>query len=276
MLDDLAWRYFLPASVAAGIISSSLQAYMKTSSNNTATNTVNSDRLILIKTMIAFAFGSIGSLLGGVSAMIMFTKLATFTSSSSSLPDIHKLAAGLIASYIGGTANLFETMHLLRITEAGKSMLQLLAVMDIFVMIVYFAVLQLFQNQPTLYGDPATREGKKSYEVSNISKVIMVVISAMIAGSITTFGQTVQQQFLPYPGVAIFVIIFLSSIVAKSSMNIVSYKKGREDTRSNYRDCLNINSVVTVFSGINSIFSGNLLCCYYFCLLTHFLFPAFM
>ena len=64
-----------------------------------------------------------------------------FHSSASAALELSQLAACLAASYIGGTANLFETAATLNMPSSTRELLRLVAVADIAAMTVYFSVL---------------------------------------------------------------------------------------------------------------------------------------
>lgn len=228
LLESVAWRYFLPASVACGIICSSLKS--KSSTNSRRMEDLSHTNLSHFRMIVAFIFGAIGSGLGGAIAM------GTFYYASQHIPmcntylqaaqltitDLFKVSAGLTASYVGGTSNLFETVHVLGLSSASKALMNLLAVTDIAVMIIYFAVLQSIQrrysNKASLASINITNinEGNVSGDnsVRSTNHSAYTASSVLLSLGITLIGQFIQQHYLPYPGIAIFVITILSSLFA--------------------------------------------------------------
>ena len=144
VLDNAAWSIFLQSALVLGL-------WAGENVNDTVNVTTKATSIQWINympMMMAFVFGTIGSLLGGfVSFHVAKTLFPGYDLGHSSL-----VAASLTASYVGGTVNFFETASLLGgfSTIAKTKLLKLVAGVDIAVMVLYFWALTTVRNSPIL------------------------------------------------------------------------------------------------------------------------------
>ena len=144
VLDNAAWSIFLQSALVLGL-------WAGENVNDTVNVTTKATSIQWINympMMMAFVFGTIGSLLGGfVSFHVAKTLFPGYDLGHSSL-----VAASLTASYVGGTVNFFETASLLGgfSTIAKTKLLKLVAGVDIAVMVSYFWALTTVRNSPIL------------------------------------------------------------------------------------------------------------------------------
>lgn len=136
ILEGLSWTLFLQSALVLGIWSSSPNAGK---SNETTLNRTN--KLAKMTTMmVAFFIGVIGSLIGSLVGVPLASSLSSASQIEQSL--VWPIAAScLAASYIGGTANFYETASALGAKGTVAKTLNLIAGIDILVMVVYFGVL---------------------------------------------------------------------------------------------------------------------------------------
>jgi len=138
LLTDAAWTIFLQSSLILGIWSKYDQFR-----NQSIRNFLQSN----VSMLIAFVFGCIGSYIGGY---LGFTIASLFVHHSQHMMKLKMIASCITASYIGGTANFFETSELL-ITKFNapldiKKSLHAVAGIDIGIMVVYFSLITTIQS----------------------------------------------------------------------------------------------------------------------------------
>ena len=88
--------------------------------------------------LVAFAFGTVGSVAGAFAGVVALQDSIVQLQGGGSWT---MASACLLASYIGGTSNFFETAGILASTVEDTKLLNLIAGVDIAMMIAYFAVL---------------------------------------------------------------------------------------------------------------------------------------
>ena len=144
ILDNAAWSIFLQSALVLGLwAGENIDAAV-----NIKTEAKNIQWTNYLPMLLAFSFGTIGSLVGGFASFHIATTLfPSYDMSHSSL-----VAASLTASYVGGTANFFDTASLLGgfSTVAKTKLLKLVAGVDIAVMVLYFWALTTVRNSPIL------------------------------------------------------------------------------------------------------------------------------
>lgn len=227
----MAWRYFLPASVATGILGSSTsQSPTIVKKSNNASSAI----LNLGSVLVAFIFGTIGSLCGGWACMSYFKR--TFPS----IPlqsELLKVSAGLTSSYIGGTANFFETVTLLQLSTEGKQLLNLIAVADIAVMILYFAALSNIHahalrktrrphtnerdldkvHVKAVTRPSSTDESDLHVQVPTEFNLTAAVGTSVGAIALSWLGHKIQSLNPSLPGIPILFVTTVSSVCAAAS-----------------------------------------------------------
>jgi len=96
--------------------------------------------------------GVLGSIIGGI-----FTcKTLPIIAAGKLNYDFVAIVCCLIASYIGGTLNFFETAKYLNIEKDDKKILNFMAAADIGVMIVYFSLLNGFKSLASKWKQTST------------------------------------------------------------------------------------------------------------------------
>lgn len=203
--ETYAWKVFLPVSLSLGI--------MGTARNKQQCPEPTMQSLQCV--LLAFLFGTIGSL-AGASINIVLSKL--LISSKKSFVEVSTLATCLAASYIGGTANFFETAAALQLQ--ARQQLSLLAVADIGVMAVYFSILQgvyrrLSRTQvhkcDTREISPVTKPSEDNIYI----KYTLNTIPSFLAVVITMASNYLQSvNFGHIPGLSILCVTLLSAAVA--------------------------------------------------------------
>jgi Protein of unknown function (DUF819) len=140
-VDGMAWSHFLQSALVLGLWSTS------TSQAKPAKN-VNTRQWIAL--FIVFLIGTFGSIIGGYVGFHA-AGLSLNVGGKSFPPDsLSILSACLTASYIGGTVNFFETAKILgaNTSETKKALLNLVAGVDIGVMVLYFSLLSAIRDSP--------------------------------------------------------------------------------------------------------------------------------
>lgn len=162
VITEAAWTIFLQSSLILGIWSKYDQFQ-----NQSIQRFIQSN----ISILIAFILGSFGSYIGGFigfTVASMYVKHSTILSrinniaSSAAIIQLKMIASCITASYIGGTANFFETSDLL-LTKFNahndvKKSLNAVAGIDIGIMVAYFSFItsiqafySRFQNKSGVY-----------------------------------------------------------------------------------------------------------------------------
>ena len=240
VLDNAAWSIFLQSALVLG-----LWAGENMNDAGHVTTESSSNRWInYLPMLLAFAFGTIGSLLGGfVSFHVATTLFPSYDMSHSSL-----IAASLTASYVGGTVNFFDTASLLGgfSTVAKTKLLKLVAGVDIAVMVLYFWVLTTVRNSPFLQGvlSPV-------HEVSTSTSSSTLTTSQLIESvpplSITSPSVLVAQshrpsQLITNPVSLVYMLLPLSAAVAITTV------------AQRIQTCCSVPGVSVMFSVLSAVF----------------------
>jgi hypothetical protein len=205
-IDGLAWSIFLPASLVLNIWSEKQDR-----SESTAPTTTSSH----IPMLVAFAFGCIGTFMGSILSGSVIGRLRA---------GLAQAAGCLAASYIGGTANFFETANILGIDM--DPMIRDIAGIDVGIMVLYFSALQRLQSSSSLRHftrkvqsmNPPSRQvdtNSSSYEelvtkiVRPLDKILFGVVSLIGAISIVAVARMVSSYF-PLPGFSLIIAIALT------------------------------------------------------------------
>ena len=134
VLQDLAWSIFLQSSLILNIASSP------------SSHTILSVESIT-PMLTAFLLSALGSFIGGIGAYYVIMNLSLQQKFKGSLKLV---TSALTASYIGGTANFFEVINILTrnvaTRESFSSIINLVAGIDIGVMVAFFAILHSIRS----------------------------------------------------------------------------------------------------------------------------------
>lgn len=147
-VTEAAWTIFLQSSLILGIWSKYDQFQSQSMQSFLQSN---------LSILMAFIIGSMGSFLGGIfgysvsSYFVQSTAIAG-ANTATTLLKLKMIASCITASYIGGTANFFETSeHLTSMYKSSmdiKKSLNAVAGIDIGIMVAYFSLITSIQ---TLY-----------------------------------------------------------------------------------------------------------------------------
>lgn len=144
ILENASWGIFLQSSLVLGLWASGA----KNAEVRGPQQSSESGGIVrrFVPMLAAFAFGTIGSVLGGFCSYYVATMLAP----GCDLSQIALISSALCASYIGGTINYFETASLLGgFVDVNKSkLIKLVAGVDIAVMVLYFWALAAVRDVP--------------------------------------------------------------------------------------------------------------------------------
>ena len=216
--ESLAWTIFLQGSLVLGI--------WNQNSKLNSDNSSSSHKLFPM--LIAFTGGVGGSVIG---ALVGCCTSSFFLSTGLVDPSVHTLrvvAACIAASYIGGTANFFETGKiLLETSNTNSRYLNVVAGVDIAVMVIYFATLVFMRSSRALqFVFPPLLEGKRNVQTSRIpieyrdnvqaltskSKILEPLLSVVLLTMsvfIASFSSNLQ-NLINIPGIS----VMLSTYVA--------------------------------------------------------------
>lgn len=141
-LKSLSWTLILQASLVLSVLT--IQHQNRLSQKPLSASSTRSNATTLSSLLVAFGFGTIGSIAGAFAGMLALSAVLK----SEVAGSWAMAAAALLSSYIGGTSNYFETASVLTRTAEDSSLLTVIAGADIFMMIAYFAF--LLGSQPLL------------------------------------------------------------------------------------------------------------------------------
>ena len=155
--EGLAWTYFLQSALVLGLWAGESRSPRRIEKIN---------RRKWIPILVVFLIGSLGSAIGGFLGFHA-AKLSPDVCSGLFREDsLRVLSACLTASYIGGTVNFFETAKIAGATrsESMRSLVNLVAGIDIGVMVLYFWFLSAIRDSPLKKILPSrkTASGKNS------------------------------------------------------------------------------------------------------------------
>lgn len=218
--SDLAWKILLPCSLVAAI----LGGYQGRSKSSDGKQYLQSVQHKIVKIFAAFTFGTIGSWLGGLMTILLLTGWARWRGVvDSQVLALHVYRAScLTASYIGGTANLFETAGALHLQGSAMESIRSLAAIDISIMIAYFSWLAFFRSRAAGSSQPVEDDGARgtvetkesSYPDNNkkLKVYTAVLVSAMSVGIITLASSA--QQRVNIAGIAIVLSTSLALLLS--------------------------------------------------------------
>lgn len=283
---DAAWQVLLPASLFLSILSStptqpapaavpaasatalvSASGGSNSGGGSSSSSGGGSGKLSVRQqlepaVLIAFAFGAIGSVAGGLCSFAAHRLLIdTAAAATAAAVPIIVCTGALTASYIGGTANFFETAANLRpiaartgAEAAMQSAVTCVAAADIGVMIAYFQILKLIRSCTT--GRARSNSNRNSNSSSGISssgvsihskgnedkdalgrrmksftRRLVVVASLMLSAAAVTAvcGWLQSRFFTAVPGVAVLLVTLASTA---SSRLLRWFQHRSSDSRS--------------------------------------------
>jgi Protein of unknown function (DUF819) len=239
-VDGMAWSHFLQSALVLGLWSTN------TSQAKPAKN-VNTRQWIAL--FIVFLIGTFGSTIGGYVGFHAAGLSLNVGGKSFPLNSLSILSACLTASYIGGTVNFFETAKILgaNTSETKKALLNLVAGVDIGVMVLYFSLLSAIRNSPIQRIFPTATSETGSTDalitlpliVSSVQNIICLenkimshngnspnkyfvrktlnyLPSVILSGCVSMLANFVQKK-VPVPGVSVTVativgILFLEAV----------------------------------------------------------------
>ena len=139
--EGLAWTYFLQSALVLGLWAGKSQSSRRVEK-------INGRKWIPI--LAVFLFGIVGSTLGGYVGFQTAKLSPEVIGGLFSKNSLRILSACLTASYIGGTVNFFETAKIVGATgsESMRSLVNLVAGVDIGVMVLYFWFLSIIRYSP--------------------------------------------------------------------------------------------------------------------------------
>ena len=202
LLESLSWRYFLQGALALSLVGGS--------------GSGSGGKYDALPILAAFAMGCTGSLLGGV---LGYKAVSSFTARST---EMAICAASLMASYIGGTANFFETSSYLATVysspaiKVNSSIFAVVAGVDIAFMVAFFQLLTYIRNRHVSRGplsSPADR-APAAVKLSARDRALYQFLPVTSAFAICRLSSLVQSRLVRINGVSVTVTTCLSIAVA--------------------------------------------------------------
>ena len=238
-VDGLAWSHFLQSALVLGLWSTG-------ASQQKPAKNINPRQWIA--PLIVFLIGTFGSIIGGYLGFHAAGLSLNFGGKPFPLDSLSILSACLTASYIGGTVNFFETAKILgaNTSETKRALLNLVAGVDIGVMVLYFSLLSAIRNSPIqrvfpmatiVTGSPDalitpltipsahnaislenddTLQKESSHSKHFLGKTLNYLPCIILSGCISMLANFVQKK-VPVPGVSVTVatiagILFLEAV----------------------------------------------------------------
>jgi Protein of unknown function (DUF819) len=240
--DEFGWTLCLQSALILGL-------WRANSKSSIFSKEAKSKKWIAI--LAAFLIGTLGSAVGGY---LGYYSVASQRNVFLSEGSLSVLAACLTASYIGGTVNFFETAKILGVAscEVKKSLVNLVAGVDIGVMVMYFWVLGRLRTSfvrslfPTEGRDSSTplksqlieevNEHLQRNEKDTIKAYIPSIIASVL---ISTLARLVQQR-TKIPGAS----VIFATLAGKGFIELLSYIANKNPVDgindvSNFIDTLN-------------------------------------
>ena len=209
LLETLGWKYFLQGALALSL-----------AANYDSSSTIGKYDALPI--LAAFLMGCTGSLLGGVLAYRCVSTLMAARSTEMAI-----CASSLMASYIGGTANFFETSVSLALaySPARKiSILGVVAAIDIAFMVIFFQLLTYIRNRyaddradgPTTLPAPRYRLEAADERVTTMSLEERALYQCLPIASAFALCKlsTIVQSLLKINGISVTITTGLSLLAA--------------------------------------------------------------
>ena len=257
-LDEFGWTHFLQSALILGL-------WGANSKSSISGKETKSKKWIAI--LAAFLIGTLGSAIGGY---LGYYSVASQCNAFLSKDSLSVLAACLTASYIGGTVNFFETAKILGVAscEVKKSLVNLVAGVDIGVMVMYFWVLGRLRNSfvgslfPTEGRDSSTPlKSQNIAEVnehlqSNVKDTVTAYIPPIVASALISRLANLVQQRTKIPGAS----VIFATLAGKGFIELLSYIANKNaldglNDVSNFIDTLNggKSSCSTFWDKVNTV-----------------------
>ena len=217
-IDYCGWKLCLPASLALSVFGTKRENNGSDAFRHSPIFSAWGVRWAMLS---AFLLGSLGSLVGGYLSYIVASRIAGIVSNgvpnaSSSGIDYAACAACLASSYIGGTANFFETASALKLCGRDLQVLKSFAAADIFVMLAYFSLLNWLKYRYSNSGDALNKEEQQSRQTSVQHKFATLSSSnccALIALLLSMACDALQSHVLKLPGTGIIMLTAASVVL---------------------------------------------------------------
>jgi len=223
LLEGLSWGVILQSALVLGIWTTASASTTKT---ETSVKTTATKKTKVMAMLVSFIAGTIGSLLGALLGAWPLVGHHSIGSGGNSNREVFRIAAAsLSASYIGGTANFFETASLLKASAHVSKTLNMIAGIDIIVMCAYFSLLLLLRSnsnslpamQPGVLTSDGSGSGGSVLDVVNDADVTetrdslsvaeslpQAISSLFLATALAFFSSVVQNRLLQtVPGVSV-------------------------------------------------------------------------
>lgn len=209
--DGLAWSHFLQSALVLGLWSiGSSRAKSATSFNSRQ----------WIAPFVVFLIGTFGSIIGGYLGFHAAGHSLNLVNKHFTLDSLSILSACLTASYIGGTVNFFETAKILgaNTSETKKALLNLVAGVDIGVMVLYFSLLSAIRSSPIQRIFPTA-----TCEVGSTGALITpLTISPVYNTNSLENDSTLQNRKFPTKYFVIETFKYLPSIILSGCISILA------------------------------------------------------
>jgi len=211
---SFGWSNALIASLVISMLGTNSSS-TDDSTPSTATNAV--------PMLISFISGTIGSFIGSIVAFNIVKKF----SHNILVSDLAVCAGCLAASYIGGTSNFFETANVL--VKNGGSTLKLLNIVagiDIFVMVCYFMVLLGIRklgikDNETVHMNKPLHDTLSSDAAPPPSASLVDIVKPGVLGLAVSLIASSLQKSVAIPGVSVTIATILAIATRKSGFNWV-------------------------------------------------------
>ena len=210
---SFGWSNALIASLVISMLGTNSSS-TDDSTPSTATNAV--------PMLVSFITGTIGSFIGSIVAFNIVKKF----SHNILVSDLAVCAGCLAASYIGGTSNFFETANVL--VKNGGSTLKLLNIVagiDIFVMVCYFMVLLGIRklgikDNETVHMNKPFHDTLSSDAAPPSASLVDIVKPGALGLAVSLIASSLQKS-VAIPGVSVTIATILAIAIRKSGFNWV-------------------------------------------------------
>lgn len=219
VIDYCGWKLCLPASLALSVFGTTREINGSDAFRHSPISSAWGVRWAMLG---AFLLGSLGSLVGGYLSYITASRIAVLVSNgvpnaSSSGIDYAACAACLASSYIGGTANFFETASALKLCGRDLQVLKSFAAADIFVMLAYFSLLNWLKYRHSNSGDARSKKEHQSRQTSVKRQIEVTLCSSSCCASIALLlsmaCDALQSRVLKLPWTGIIMLTAASVVL---------------------------------------------------------------
>ena len=219
VIDYCGWKLCLPASLALSVFGTTRENNSSDAFHHSPTSSAWGVRWAMLG---AFLLGSLGSIVGGYLSYIAASRIDGIVSNgvpnaSSSGIDYAACAACLASSYIGGTANFFETASALKLCGRDLQILKSFAAADIFVMLAYFSLLNWLKYRYSSSGDARNKEEDHQSRQTSVQSQFSTLGSssccAFIALLFSMACDVLQSRVLKLPGTGIIMLTAASVVL---------------------------------------------------------------